>query len=198
MRAKDIIDFMRSEIGRVKVAREDVPISWMQMQIWLDELEKMVEKEGETDRAISEANLAQYRAAVERELAHYEAQSKGNIELFRSVITFAQSALKSSMLINGGAAAGLLAFIGKIWSESIVQSTVDSLTLAIALYASGVLTAAFGTVTSYITQFCYQAKWMKTGIGFHVSTLFIVIGSFIFFGFATNEAYQTFAGHLSP
>ena len=37
-----------------------------------------------------------------------------SLEMFRSVITTGQSALKATMLLNGGAAVAMLAFVGKL------------------------------------------------------------------------------------
>jgi hypothetical protein len=50
------------------------------------------------------------------DLAGYAAQIAANLELFKSVISTANIAIKSLITINGGAAVALLAFVGHLLS----------------------------------------------------------------------------------
>ncbi len=172
-------------------------ISISALEQYLYKLDAYIEKSGKLDKQQSDAQLALFRAELERNLAYYKAVQEHSIEVLRSVFSFAQVALKSSMLINGGAAAGLLAFIGKIWNQSIPQEASSSLTLSILLFSFGVLASALGTVFSYFTQYSYTREWSKWAGFFHIFTVFLVIGSFMLFGIATYKAYLTFAIHLS-
>lgn len=102
------------------------------------------------------------------------------------------------MLINGGAAAALLAFIGNIWQKTLGQEAAASITTSIAYFAFGVLAAALGTATSYVTQYCYTEEWLKTGRGFHIATVALVLGSYALYGLGSYEAYAGFTVHLKP
>ena len=97
-------------------------------------------------------------------MAHYDAQQKYSLEMFRSVIIYGQAALKSSILINGGAAVALMAFIGKIWGTELAVPAVEALTAAVLLFAFGVLASALGTGSTYVTQFSYMRDWNKTAM----------------------------------
>lgn len=101
------------------------------------------------------------------------------------------------MLINGGAAAALLAFIGNIWAKGVAPEAVSSLTSSIAFFAFGVLIAAAGTAGSYFTQYCYAKGFQWMAIAFHTLTVVVVIGAFVLFGLGVRESYQAFVQHLA-
>ncbi len=197
MHAKEIIKIIKDAVLEVKAANQDV-ISVDAMANYLDALKKDVESVEEADKKKFEADIAVFRAEHERNLAHYKAQQLHAVELFRSVISYGQAALKSAMLINGGAAAALLAFIGNVWIKGVSPDAVSSLTSAIAYFAFGVLVAAIGTAGSYFTQYCYSGSFQRAAIVFHTLTVLIVLCSFVLFGFGVFESYQAFVEHLSP
>lgn len=197
MQAKDIVQDIRKAVASVKEQKQEV-ISVSALEQYLDELERHVDQTEEINKLKLETNLANFRAAHERNIARYQAQRQYDIEILKSVLTYAQTALKSIMIINGGAAAGLLAFIGKIWTNtSITQSAVNALTSSITLYAFGLLIGAVGTGSAYLTQSAHDARWNKTAIGLRILTVILVIASYGLFGVATYKAYMAFVVHLS-
>ena len=134
----------------------------------------------------------------ERNLEHYKAQQLFDVEMFRSVIGYGQAALKSAILINGGAAVALLAFIGNIWAKGVRPDVADSLTNGIVLFASGVLAAAVGTGGSYFTQYYYHIEGPeRAAIYWRRLTILVVLLAFILFGFGACESYQAFVEHLT-
>lgn len=195
MQAKDIIKDIKSAVDQVKDQGQEV-ISVSALKRYLEELERIVDTQKEISTTQLESQLATFRAEHERNLAHYEAQQKHSIEMLRSVFMFGNTALKSSILINGGAAVALLAFIGKIWTDKLEAAAISAVTMAIAFFSFGVLSAAVGTAFSYLTQYAYSQRLTKTGIVFHIATFLLVVGSYIFFGVATYKAYITFVVHL--
>lgn len=164
---------------------------------YLDELENNIENYRNFSRNKFESQLALHRAEHERNLAHYDAQQQHALEMLRSVIGNGQAALKSALLINGGAAAALLAFIGNIWTKDIATAAVAPLTNSIIFFAFGVLSAALGAGTTYVTQYCYFEKWEKSGIVFHLVTFVVVLLSYFLFGKGAYESYLTFVTHLT-
>lgn len=128
---------------------------------YLDEFENNIGNYNNFSRNKFESQLALHRAEHERNLAHYDAQQQHALEMLRAVIGYGQAALKSALLINGGAAAALLAFIGNIWAKGITAAAVVPLTNSIVFFAFGVLSAALGTGTTYVTQYCYLEKLEK-------------------------------------
>jgi len=78
---------------------------------------------------------------------HKEAQ----IEQFKSVMQVSVLALRSAMIINGGAAIALLTFLGNMKDTSGMACFVNSL----QFYIAGVALAALATGTSYFAQYRY-------------------------------------------
>ena len=86
----------------------------------------------------------------EQRLALFQAQLQSGQELFRSAIEFAQSAIKLTMLVNGGAAVAMLAFIGSIGRASLDSCAAWFLSLALFSFAVG---AGGGVFSVYRTRF---------------------------------------------
>ena len=196
MNAKEALDDLGRALAEVKEQGQEV-VSVAALENYLANLKQHVEKVGELDRIKLDSDLAAFRAEHESNLAHYDAQQKHSIEMIRSVFAYGQAALKSSILINGGAAAALLAFIGKIWSEETGQAAVTALTNAMVLFSFGVLAGAIGIAATYFSQLSYTSSWKKTGIGFHVFTVLIVAAAYVLFGVGSYAAYAAFLKHLS-
>ena len=65
---------------------------------------------------MNDQEMQKWKAQHKNQLAQYNAERAAelsfDIEMFKSVIIAGQAALKSAILINGGATVALLAFIG--------------------------------------------------------------------------------------
>lgn len=196
MKGREIIDYIRKAVDDVKQRNRDV-ISVEAFLNYLDVLEKEALEIDENHHRQHEVSLTKYRAENERNIAHYNAQQLCAVEMFRSVISYGAAALKSAILINGGAAAALLAFIGNIWSKGIIPASVVPLTSAIVYFSFGVLAAAVGTAASYVTQYCYGENFQRTGVVFHTFTVVFIVGSYILFSLGVFGAYESFIVQLS-
>jgi len=136
---------------------------------------------------------------VERDEANakiaHEERHKASLGASTPVITFAVEALKSAILINGGTAGALLAFVG----QKGIQAQ-PGLGVAFYWFAGGLLLGAFATAFSYFAQFCYAGavrsyectwewpyvqntpahdRWSRGGTAFHVLGVLAVAGSFV-------------------
>ena len=191
MNGKIIIEEIKKAVKDVQENNKDV-ISIDALLNYLNVLDKDASDVDEDTKRKHETELTVYRAENEHNLAHYNAQQLQAVEMFKSVISYGTAALKSAILINGGAAVALLAFIGNIWNKSIPQSAVGHLTSAIAYFSFGVLAATIGTASSYITQYCYGHNYMKTGKVIHILTLALVIGSYALFSLGIVGARESF------
>lgn len=197
MKAEEAIKIIESAIIGVKEQNQDT-VSVDALLKYLTSLKEDVKNAQAFDQEKYESNFALLRTAHERNLTHYNAQQQYSLEMLRSVTTYGQEALKSAILINGSAAVALLAFIGNIWIKSTGQLSVHSITKAIVLFAFGVVTAAIGTGTTYVTQYCYSKKWEKTAILFHIVTIIVVLVAYALFCFGSYDAYSAFVEHLTP
>lgn len=134
----------------------------------------------------------------ESDLEWYKAQRQSEVEMFKSVIQTGQTALKTSIIVPGGAAVALLAFIGNIWSETQSVVVAKALTLSVLLFSAGVLLGAVATGTTYLSQAAYAHKWRRTGVGFHAFTIASVVAAYIVFGIGVWFAYKAFFTQLAP
>ena len=96
---------------------------------------------------------------TEQRLALFQAQLKSGQELFRSAMEFGQSAIKLTMLVNGGAAVAMLAFIGSIERASLDSFAAWCLSLALFSFAVGAGGGAFGAIGAYLTQYSFVKEF---------------------------------------
>jgi protein-S-isoprenylcysteine O-methyltransferase Ste14 len=71
----------------------------------------------------------------------------------QAAVENANIALRTLVLINGGAAVAVLAFLGGI-DETKTSELLDDLTLPVVWFAWGVALAALGIGLAYLTNFC--------------------------------------------
>lgn len=186
MEVKDAIENIRGALAQLDGQGQQL-VSTAALRRYLDALEIDAGISSEVRKLQHESNLAQYKASRDLSLA-----------MFNAVIGFGQAALKTSLVVNGAAAIALLTFIGNIWTKTQTPEVARSLSSALVLFSLGALAAAVSTVTTYLTQGCYQHHLTKTGIAFHVVTLLLISASYVVFGFGISEAYTAFTTHLAP
>ncbi len=197
MKAEDAIKTIETAILDVKKQNQSM-VSVDALLQYLERLKEDIKNTAVFDQKKLDVDLALLRTGHERNLAHYEAQQQHSLEMLRAVITYGQAAIKSAILINGGAAVALLAFIGNIWAKTTTtQFAIDSLTKAIVFFALGVVTGAIGTGTTYITQYLYSENRQKPAYAFHIVTVLIVLSTYALFCFGVYGAYNAFVLHLA-
>jgi hypothetical protein len=117
--------------------------------------------------------------------------------LFDATIRYGDQAIKSAVLINGGAAVGVLTFLGHVSSQLIQQECATSL----LFFIIGVL---FATVTygiSYLAQRAYQRAQFEQKANIHADILsWMAIGfmciSYLLFLFGSLRACEAFTKTL--
>ncbi len=142
-------------------------------------------------QALSEKHLTpeERQTKVEAIIEKYRAINTQHIEMFKSVITMGQSALKSAILINGGAAVALLAFIGKVWGNVDGHIDLEYLKCGLMLYTFGVLSATIASGFTYLSQWFYHRHNLTIGKILNVAVIVLVIGSYLLFAMGSYEAY---------
>jgi len=117
--------------------------------------------------------------------------------MFRSVITVGQGAIKSSFVLNGGAAIALLAFIGHLAQfkpEKVAEFGACQLP-----FAYGVLAIAVTSGLTYLSQWLYASpRGLAKRAGFILNLLCIALGLgsyglFVWGLFATYRAFVAYA-----
>jgi hypothetical protein len=119
-----------------------------------------------------------------------------DLEFIRSTVAAAHVALKAALLINGGAAVAMLAFIGNVFRACRDTSLVPALSFALLLHVFGVLAAAVATGTAYVAQAGFGNELGKHSVGlggaFRVISCALIATSYVLFGYASWAAYMAF------
>ncbi len=195
MKAIDVLKEIRQALSQTRQQGHST-VSIDAMENYLILFEKDVENDS-YDRSLNhEAELAKFKAENDRKIAYLNNQTANSLEMFRSVITAGQSALKSSMVINGGAAAALLAFTGKVWETQISELVAGSLTSSILVFCLGVLCAALAAGTTYLSQLAFASDWVKVGHAVNCFNILAVLSSYGLFGFGSYMAANSMGVHF--
>ena len=91
---------------------------------------------------LAEIELEGLRTANSKWLQSHSHFSTMQLELFRTVIAHGQTAIKSILFINGGAAVALLGFLGHLLSNAPQSSVVKPLAYVEGNFICGVLIGA--------------------------------------------------------
>lgn len=196
MKASEVIDIFKDAIKR---SRKDgvSTVSLDSLEIYASELEQIALRTPEGVASGEAANEA-YKAELSNQALWRQQTHEINLEMLRSTIATGQSALKSSLLINGGAAVAVLAFMGNIWSSKDATTALPAISEALLMYIGGVLVAAFAAGATYISQAgfggefgCYSALFGRFG---QAVAILCVIAAYIYFGYGSWLAYLAFGG----
>ncbi len=152
---------------------------------------KEVENSPEVELTLAE--LERYKADLQNWIESNKYQHERDIEMFRSVITAGQSAIKSSFLLNGGAAIATLAFIGHLVQFNLEKVAVFSACLLPFTY--GVLAVAVTSGLTYLSEWFYASsnqKVIEWDIGFklNIACIVLALSSYGFFVWGMCLSYK--------
>jgi hypothetical protein len=141
----------------------------------------------------TEVDLENYKADLQLHIEQNKNYHASKLEMFRSVITAGQNAIRSSLLMNGGASVALLAFIGHL--AQIKPDKVVVFSGALMPFVLGVLAMTITSGCTYLSQWLYDSanapaqKW-----GFRLNLVCIVLGisSYAFFIWGMWRAFCAF------
>ncbi|MEZ9923683.1 hypothetical protein AB4365_06470 [Vibrio breoganii] len=149
------------------------------------------------DKAQLERDLALFKAQNDSAIAHSNNVTTSNLEMFKSVIATGQAALKASMVVNGGAAVALLAFMGKIWNSTIDANIAYSLSASMKIFCIGVVLGAFATGTTYLSQTLHSLEHSKSANSLNLITVLSVLASYALFIYGAFKAATAFGVHFA-
>ena len=118
------------------------------------------------------------------------------VEMFRSVITAGQNALRSVFLMNGAAAVAILTFIGNLANND--PQRIPSLAPSLTVFVSGVLLVTVASGATYLSQWFYAhpPKWSRyTGFTLNALAIVLAIASYCAFAWGIHDAYTVFASY---
>lgn len=175
---------MRSIIEEMKL-KGAVAIKCDNLIAYLKAIEELPKTE------LSQFDIEKYKAELSNWGAAYNYALDSNLESFRSVITAGQNSIKTSFLLNGGAAIALLAFIGHL--TEIKSPQVHVFANGLIPFALGVLTTTITSGLTYLCQWLYaSAHEQARKAAESVNILAIIVGAaaYLFFIWGLCAAYH--------
>lgn len=142
---------------------------------------------------VSQAELEKYRAELQLWVEQNKGTYSSNLEMFRSVIQAGQNAIKSSFLLNGGAAVALLAFIAKL-TEARAEK-IPAFAGSLTIFVVGVLVITITSGFTYLSQWFYAGDkpWkVKTGHWLNIIAIIMGLSSYGLFIWGMCMAYRGF------
>jgi purine-cytosine permease-like protein len=112
--------------------------------------------------------------------------------MINATITFGGLALRSAILVNGGAAVACLTFLGN------VKGDYSLLANSLGLYVCGVLLAMMATGGAYICQAAYTLDKERLGDWLRIVCVILIFASYGMFGSGSFFAYDTFTHNSQP
>jgi len=195
MLAKEVVDLLKGEIQQAK-AKGLTLVSLESLEHVSDTLEEQCQatKEGVPR---SEEQMEYLKAQITDQLNDNQREFESSLEMLRSTIAISHIALKSSILINGGAAVAMLAFMGGAWSRLPSQSAKAAIALALSMFVYAVLVAGVSTGCAYIAQAGLGGEWgkhsEKIGEIFRWITIILFFGSMALFYLGSRSAAGGFS-----
>ena len=117
---------------------------------------KSVERLLDIEEKVHSDEIKEIESNYQRELAINHVNVQEHLECFKSLITMGQNALKSIIIINGGASVAFIAFLNnnlsKFLSNDILSKVYLSLWYALIAFGVGTLLASAGYGLAYFTQ----------------------------------------------
>ena len=186
MNNQQLLKFIQDQVHDLKATG----VNWITLAFLEDYLTKVQKSLDAMPEELK--NVEPLKAHHDFLLAQYNWEKDSSLEMFRSVITTGQSARKSSLLLNAGAAVALLTFIGHAASNDLTKKMVPALAFPLLFFVMGSLTSALADGTTYLTQSFYRGKHKVAGHWCTGVTLAFVVTSYVLFGLASWEAYKVF------
>lgn len=192
MKVSEVIQIYSAAIrDAAEQGAEFVPLS--ELQRVHGEIVRMV-AESVDDVAVGEAALECLKADLAGSIETAKAANESNLEMLRATLMTGQTALKSAMLINGGAAVAVLAFLGNAWAKDVPRQVLTEASYGLSLFVWGVLAAAAATGATWVSQAGYGDEFGRhsqraASIG-RALAIALVATSYVFFSWA---AWQTYA-----
>lgn len=184
MSTKQSVGQIRSIIEEMKL-KGVVAINCDNLIAYLKEIEHSPEAEP------SQYEIEKYKADLSNWGAAYNYTLDTNLELFRSVITAGQNSIKTSFLLNGGAAIALLAFIGHL--TEIKSAQVHDFACGLIPFSLGVLATTITSGLTYLCQWLYasgHAQARKSGEWVNILAIIVGAAAYLFFLWGLCSAYR--------
>ncbi|WP_136477131.1 hypothetical protein [Pseudomonas sp. DG56-2] len=196
MHTSEVISIFRREIDSAKgKGLSDVS---------LDSLSKLVDIVEEESRKTPEdvkhveARFEQFKSHLADWQNENQRNHESQLEMLRATIETSHLAIKSALLINGGAAVAFLAFLGAAWSRFTGASIRALLASSLEHFVWGVMLTGLGAAVAYVCQAAFGDEFgphsQKIGEWLRWLAVLLVLASFWQFYEGCSSALEAFTG----
>lgn len=194
MVAADLIAILRAQVGSARQSGLS--------EVSLDSLSKLIDIL-DKDNQSSPDGVERSQEALERfksVLGDWQNNNQRNhetrLEMLRATIATSHLAIKSALLINGGAAVAFLAFLGTAWSRFSSTAVKMLLGGALEYFTWGVVLTGIGAAIAYICQAAFGGELGRHGDKIaeplRYSAILSVLGSYFLFYLGCSSAITAF------
>lgn len=196
MNSLELLNKIKSDVNYAKENRtEAIPVN--NLLAYLDGID--LTDNGEENHIVLEG--LKHQNSTELEIL--KINNSFQIESFKAVINIGANACRTFLIMNGGAAIALLAFLGNIWNKDSTTQASQAIASALLWFCSGVILAGLCAAFSYISQSLYTSselgeKKIVTWIG-HATNIFACtcgLGSIFIFAYGSFSTYQSMVAQL--
>lgn len=190
MKAQEVLDLLDQNLADA-AAKGARAVDVTALQQLVSGLRKIVDASSAQVAAEEQKRMQiSFENWLETNRQHHEWKLEG----FRSVIQAGQSTLKSCVLINGGAAVALLAFLGHLVQQPAPAVSVRALAVAMGVFVGGVFAGGLASGFTYLSQWFFADDWNKTGYTFNIAAILAGLASLACFCWGGLLAYQAIIG----
>ena len=185
MKTIDLILDLSASVEKLK-AQGNVTIPISELETYLNEIARIISAQESVSAEEPQRTVAARKFEHDFEVWKVQAslQNTSNLEMFKSVTEAGQAALKSAIIINGGAALALLAFVGNLMALQTEDAPTFELTgigSALLVFLLGVGAAGLSSGISYLVQASYASGWRQLGKAMNWITIGLGFASFLAF-----------------
>jgi hypothetical protein len=145
----------------------------------------------------TEVELEKYKSDLQLHIEQNKNYHSSQLEMFRSVITSGQNAIRMSILMNGGASVALLAFIGHL--AQIKPDKIVVFSGALMPFVIGVLAMTMTSGLTYLSQWLYgsvNTSAQKWGFKINIACIVLGLSSYAFFIWGMYRAFHAFTNFV--
>lgn len=173
-------------------------LSIANLKVYLEHVATVVGQQEHGGTAVSEVR-ANHQLEIWK--THLSADSAMSVELFKAATEGGQTALRSAIVINGGAAVTVLAFAGNAITKGQIAPgapLLSAIGTALLWFMVGVGVAGVSSGFRYLSQFFYSQSnlgrgnrwWARSGAIGNVISILLGVGSFAVFFVGGVAAYH--------
>jgi hypothetical protein len=191
MRTDELISELNNQIQDAK-SRGLSQVSLKSLEALVSELQQLHESGAGRADLGDEFVLEQYKAGLAFNLAQNQSQIDLAFERMRTTNVAGDAAIRTLVLINGGAAIALLAFLGHVVAQTGGTFSGEMLAQSMALFVGGVAMAGLAAGLKFLTMLL--SSWNeKVATRINVATILVGAASLSFFIVGGCVAYEFFS-----